>query len=96
MAYRNQNPVLEKPGKIGKYLKQYLDPDLWDMLQKTYSDASYDSTWEALFTMCDLFRAIALTVAEHCGFDYPRRYDEKVSTHLRHVRLLPIDVLEMY
>lgn len=84
------------PGKLGKHLQQYLEPDLWLMLEKTYSDASYDNTWEALFIMCELFRLIANEVADHFGFDYPRSDDERVTAHLRHVRLLPSDALEMY
>jgi len=84
------------PGKFGKYLERYLEPELWTMLQKTYSDASYPSTWEALDAMCDLFRTIALAVARHFGFAYPRRDDAKVSAHLQHVRLLPRDAVEMY
>jgi len=62
-------------------------------LQTTYS---YDNTWEALFAMCDLFRAIATAVAEHFGFEYPHGDDDRVSAHLRHVRLLPKDAKEMY
>jgi aminoglycoside 6-adenylyltransferase len=84
------------PGKFGKYLKQYLEPELWDMLQKTYADAGYDSTWDALFAMCALFRRIAIRVAEHFGFDYPHGDDERVSAHLEHVRLLPKNATEMY
>ena len=84
------------PGKLGKHLKQYLEPELWAMLEKTYSDASYENTWEALYMMCDLFRMTANQVAEHFGFDYPRSDDEKVSAHLQHVRLLPKNAIEMY
>ena len=84
------------PGKFGKYFEQYLEPELWDMLQKTYADAGYDSTWDAMFTMCALFRRIATQVAEHFGFDHPHDDDEKVSAHLEHVRLLPKDAKEMY
>jgi aminoglycoside 6-adenylyltransferase len=84
------------PGKFGKYFEQYLEPELWDMLQKTYADASYDTTWDAMFMMCALFRRIATQVAEHFGFDYPGDEDEKVSAHLEHVRLLPKDATEMY
>src|SRR5450759_1858086 len=65
------------PGKLGKYIKHYLDPELWAMLEKTYSDASYEATWEALFMMTDLFRIAAGTVAEHFGFDYPHGDDDK-------------------
>ena len=86
----------KSPGKLGKYFEKYLEPELWDMLLKTYSDASYDNTWEALLTMCDLFRMTALHVAEHFGFDYPHGDDERVSAHLRHVRLLPRNSKEIY
>ena len=60
------------------------------MLLHTYSDADYDHTWDALFTMGDLFRRIAIPVAEHFGFTYPYGDDERVTAHLRHVRALPV------
>ena len=84
------------PGKFGKYLKQYLEPELWDLLLKTYSDADYQHTWEALSAMCTLFRITAARVAEHCGVAYPYGDDERVSAHLEHVRLLPKNAKEVY
>ncbi len=84
------------PGKCGKYLKQYLEPDLWTMLEKTYSDASYENTWHALFVMCDLFRTISRKIAAHFSFAYPHSDDKKVSAHLRHVRFLPKDAKGIY
>jgi len=86
---------LRNLGKYGKYFKQYLEPELWDMLLETYSDASYSNTWEALHTMCDLFRIMALPVAEHFGFAYPHGDDERVLAHLNHVRILPRDSKEI-
>jgi aminoglycoside 6-adenylyltransferase len=91
-----QTGFLGNPGKFGKYLDRYLEPELWDMLQKTYADAGYDNTWDALFAMCALFRLIATRVAEHFGFDYLQGDDDRVSAHLEHVRLLPKDATEMY
>ena len=84
------------PGKFGKHLQQYLEPELWEMLQKTYSDAGYGNTWEALYTTCDLFRRLAIRVAEHFGFDYLHEDGERVSAHLRHVRCLPRGAVEIY
>jgi aminoglycoside 6-adenylyltransferase len=84
------------PGKLGKYFQRYLEPELWHMLQRTYADAGYDNTWEALFTMCHLFRRVALPIAERFGFDYPHGDDERVSAHLEHVRFLPKNAKEMY
>lgn len=83
-------------GKEGKYFRQYLEPDLWDLVLQTYADASYDHTWQALFTMCNLFRRVALPLAQHFGFDYPHGDDERVRAHLEHVRFLPRDAKEIY
>ncbi|GAP08448.1 streptomycin adenylyltransferase [Anaerolinea thermolimosa] len=82
------------PGKDGKYFQRHLEPELWEMLLATYTDASYERTWEALFTMTDLFRRVALQVAEARGFNYPRDDDARVSAHLRRVRELPPDARE--
>ena len=87
---------LRSPGKLGKHLRQYLEPELWAMLEKTYADASYESTWDSLHMMCELFRMTAKQVGEHFGFEYPRNDDEKVSAHLNHVESLPKDAKEMY
>lgn len=84
------------PGKYGKHLKQYFEPELWTMLEKTYSDTDFENTWDSLFMMCDLFRIGAKKVAEHFGFDYPRNDDEKVSAYLKHVQLLPRDAAAIY
>jgi aminoglycoside 6-adenylyltransferase len=83
-------------GTYGKYLALYLEPELWELLQHTYSDADYEHTWEALITTGNLFRRIALQVAEHFGFDYPNGDDKRVSAHLQHVRSLPKDAKEIY
>jgi aminoglycoside 6-adenylyltransferase len=84
------------PGKFGKHFERYLDPESWDMLLKTYTDADYDHMWEALDVMCQLFRCTALSVADEFGLDYPHVDDEVVSAHLVHVRSLPSDAQEMY
>jgi aminoglycoside 6-adenylyltransferase len=87
---------LGNPGKFGKHLKRYLEPELWALLERTYAGIGYDETWEALFAMCDLFRVTAVEVAAHLDLDYPHGDDERVSAHLRHVHSLPRDAAEMY
>ncbi len=79
------------PGKFGKHLERHLEPERWGLLLKTYSDASEAHTWDALETMCLLFRITAIEVAKHCHFVYPQGDDESVSAHLKHVRSLPRD-----
>lgn len=84
------------PGKYGKHLKEYLEPELWALLESTYADSSYDRTWRSLHMMCELFRITANKVGEHFGLDYPRSDDEKVSAHLKHVQTLSRDASEIY
>lgn len=83
-------------GKCGKYFKDYLEPELWNMFVRTYSDADYDNLWKALFTAGDLFRIIGQNVAEYFGYQYPYGDDERVTAHLKHVMNLPRDAKEMY
>ena len=87
---------LRNPGKLGKHFKRYLEPKLWAMLEKTYSDSNCENTWDALYVTCDLFRFTANQVAEHFHFDYPRSDDENVCAHLKHVRSLPKNAKELY
>ena len=91
-----QTQFSRSPGKLGKYLKQSLEPALWEMLLNTYADASTDHTWQALDTTCQLFRITAIHVAAHFGFDYPHADDRNVSAHLQHVRFLPKHAKEIY
>lgn len=83
-------------GKLGKYYKKYLDTELWDMFIRTYSDAELDNIWDSLFMMCDLFRIVSKGIAQYFDYDYPYMEDKNVSSHLKHVRILPRDAKEMY
>lgn len=91
-----QTKFTKNLGSFGKYLQKYLEPELWDMLMKTYADASVENTWDALEMMSRLFRNIALRVAEHFSFEYPEGDDHRVSAHLKYVRMLPKNATEMY
>jgi aminoglycoside 6-adenylyltransferase len=73
-------------GKAGKHFHHYLAPQQWDMLLRTYADATPKHTWDALLVMGDLFRSTAVPVAETFGFDYPHRDDQRVTAHLHNVR----------
>jgi aminoglycoside 6-adenylyltransferase len=84
------------PGKFGKYFQQYLEPELWKMLQKSYAGSSYVNTWEALFIMCNLFRITAIRIAKQYKFSYPHGDDKNVTAHLQHVRILPKNAKEIY
>jgi aminoglycoside 6-adenylyltransferase len=86
----------KNPGKFGAKLKDYLEPEMWEMLLATYAGADYEDTWEALFKMNELFRIAALAVADHFNFEYPQGDDDRVTAHLHHVRSLSRNAVEMY
>jgi aminoglycoside 6-adenylyltransferase len=86
----------KNPGYLGKHLQERLEPELWNMLLNTYSDAGYDHAWDALFAMARLFRHLAIPVGHHFGYQYPDGDDERVRAHLLHVRDLPRDATETY
>jgi aminoglycoside 6-adenylyltransferase len=77
------------PGKLGKYLREQLDDELWALLERTYADADPDHSWDALFAMDDLFRIAARAVADAFGFTYPQQNDVNVSRYIEHIRNLP-------
>ena len=86
-----QTGFQKSPGKMGKYLKQYLEPELWKLLESTYADSNPEHIWDSLFAMGELFRQTARYVANHFGFAYPQQDDQKVTGYLHHIRWLPPD-----
>lgn len=84
------------PGKDGKYFQQYLAPELWEVYLQTFADADYENTWQALFSMCELFRKTAQQVADSLHLTYPLEDDRRVFAYLQHVHTLPRDVKEIY
>ena len=85
----------EAPGKMGKYLKEQLEPEIWASLEKTYSDADFENIWESLFEMGSLFRRLAKVVASKFGFCYPQQNDDNVSDFIRRIKYLPKDAKEI-
>jgi aminoglycoside 6-adenylyltransferase len=85
----------KSPGKLGKYIKQDVEPEIWSELEKTYSGANFDHIWESLFTMGSLFRHLAKVVAVNFGFQYPQTDDENVSAFIRRIRNLPANAKEI-
>lgn len=73
-------------GKMGKYFKRYLESNLYEKYRMTYSDSDYSHLWNAIFTMCELFREVAKKVGICFGYSYPCRDDENMTEYLRWVQ----------
>ena len=91
-----QSDFQESPGKMGKYLKEYLEPEIWRQLENTYADWQPEHIWESLFSMGNLFRQLAQYVARHFGFNYPEQDDNNVTIFLQHIKSLPQDAKTIY
>ncbi|MEH7443606.1 aminoglycoside 6-adenylyltransferase [Bacillus sp. JJ1122] len=83
-------------GKMGKYFKNFLPNPYWQMYKETYSDHNYENFWRSIFVACELFRKLALEVAEGLSFKYPINDDIKMTEYLMHVRQLPADAESIF
>lgn len=86
-----QTDFTKSAGKFGRYMPDFLEQEEWTQFQATYSNADFKNIWNALFTMCTVFRKTALEAAKQLGFEYPDEDDKRVTAFLKHVRNLPAD-----
>lgn len=83
-------------GKFGKYYQRYLEPAMYEKLQATYPVADLQQIWQAVYTMQDLFRTSAQSVATKLGYTYPADWDKNVTAYMQHVQQLPKDAERIY
>ncbi len=74
------------PGKMGKYFKKHLPPDLYARYAATYPRCGAEEIQAAADVMCDLFHEMARTVAGHFGFAYRQNEEDGSRAYLRMVR----------
>lgn len=91
-----KNDFSVSTGKCGKYYKDYLSEKHYTLYKATYSNADYNSIWNSLFAMCNLFRDLAVEIAKNLGFNYLHDDDKRVTAYLKHIKTLPKDAQEIY
>ncbi|MFS0562313.1 aminoglycoside 6-adenylyltransferase [Terribacillus sp. 179-K 1B1 HS] len=84
------------PGKMGKYFKNYLPADYWQLYKSTYSDSDQEAFWRSIFTACTLFRLLALDVASHFSFPYADEEEKAMLLFLHTVKELPADAAAIF
>ena len=75
-----------KTGNLGKGLKAHLTPETWSELEQTFSDATPEANWNALFDMITLFARVAREISDLLGYTYPERLISGVTDHARRMR----------
>jgi len=68
-------------GKGGKFMKNFLSPDLYDRILKTYSNEVLENNWKALFLMMDIFGELARSVSGKLKFKYVIAEEENVIAY---------------
>lgn len=75
-------------GKNSKYLKSYLDNDIWERLMKTYPNGDNEQVWNSLFETINLFEQVAIEVASILEYQYPSEDSTKVKQYLTKTQYL--------
>ena len=73
-------------GKMGKYFKKYIDDSLWEKYVSTFPIGEYDAIWLSVFSACELFRQLAIKIADKYSYDYPYQDDKLMTEHLNRLR----------
>lgn len=79
-----KNDFSVSTGMWGKYFKDYLPKEHYELYIKTYSD--FDNLWNSIFAACELFRVIASNVAKHSGYIYNKNDDENMMEYLLKIK----------
>lgn len=83
-------------GKSNKYLKEYLDIDVWNRLMSTFNMGDIESSWNALITTCELFAEIAPKVGNIFEFEYNYAEAKRSYEFINHIKELPETATEIY
>ena len=71
------------PGKMGKYFKKYLEPELYTRYLAVYSTADACAVWDALTAAADLFHIAAVSVGGALGYPYHQNEEEGIRLYMR-------------
>ena len=73
-------------GRLGKYFKKHLSYEIYNCYCQTYSGSDYDDIWASVFTMCDLFHDLAVSVAKCFDYTYKQHEEDGIRIYLEKVK----------
>ncbi len=73
-------------GKMGKYFKNHLPPEMYKQYLVTYSAAETADMWRAIGSACDLFSTLARRTGEGFGYSYNGQDEKNMRCYLLNVR----------
>ncbi|GAK08373.1 aminoglycoside 6-adenylyltransferase [Geomicrobium sp. JCM 19038] len=78
----SQHSYRVSTGMFGKHYNKLLPIAHWEQYKKTYASANLEASWDALFTACQLFKALAQDVAAIHQFSFLEEEHQKMLMYL--------------
>jgi len=72
--------------KYGRDFKDYIEPDLWEKIERTFSGASISGNWNALLKMIDVAGILLKIVADKLGYTYAGKLEEGIIDRISHIK----------
>lgn len=69
--------------EIGNKMKDWLEPGLWEELNKVFAHFDKQDSWNALLAEINLFRKVSKEVANKLDFEYPEKMDKTISKYIQ-------------
>jgi aminoglycoside 6-adenylyltransferase len=73
-------------GKSGKYMKNYVSPELYEKILLTYPDHKAENIWRSLFLMTELFSEFANKISQSLHFSYNKIEEDNVREYLEQLQ----------
>lgn len=70
----------------GKWLKEFLEPEVYEEFTNCYSSSDYEDIWNKMVMAGELARRIGKVLADKLQYDYPVDYDENVCDYVNKIR----------
>ena len=80
-AIKSETPITI--GKAGRYLQKFLPSQIWRDFTETYANGEYPQMWKAMFAAGEVFGKVAQEVADHYGFTYPYKCEQRVTEFVK-------------
>jgi len=68
---------------IGIKMKDWLEPELWQELNKIFAHFDKQDSWNGLLAEINLFRKVSKEVADKLGFEHPEKIDKTISKYIQ-------------
>lgn len=73
-------------GKMGKYFKRYLPPNIYEQYLSTYSDSDCNNMWRAIMNACDLFSLLAMQVGKSFNYEYNKQDEVNMRLYIDNIK----------